>query len=40
MIEFEVTFPRPTMYRAWVQFQRQGIVNTVHFDIEAATAPS
>lgn len=40
MIEFEVTFPRPTMYRAWVQFQRQGVVNTVHFDIPAAAPPS
>jgi hypothetical protein len=33
MIEFAVVFPRPQVYRVWVQFQRQGVVNTVHFDI-------
>jgi len=33
MVEFEVVFPRPTVYRTWVQFQREGVVNTVHFDI-------
>ena len=33
MIEFEVVFPRPQVYRVWVQFQRQGVVNTVHFDV-------
>lgn len=33
MIEFEVVFPRPQPYRVWVQFQRNGVVNTVHFDI-------
>ena len=33
MVEFEVVFPRPTVYRTWVQFQRDGVVNTVHFDI-------
>jgi len=32
-IQFELTFPRPRMYRVWVQFQRSGVVNTVHFDI-------
>ena len=39
MVEFEITFPRPMAYRTWVQFQRNGIVNTVHFDVEAAAAP-
>jgi hypothetical protein len=33
MVEFEVVFPRPMVYRTWVQFQREGVVNTVHFDI-------
>lgn len=36
MIEFEMVFPRPQVYRVWVQFQRQGIVNTVHFDVPVA----
>ena len=31
--EFAVVFPRPTVYRVWAQFQREGIVNTVHFDV-------
>ena len=37
--EFAVVFPRPTVYRVWVQFQRQGVVNTVHFDVPARQAP-
>ena len=32
-VEFEVAFPRPQTYRVWVQFQRDGVVNTVHFDV-------
>jgi hypothetical protein len=32
-IEFELVFPRPRTYRLWVQFQKNGIVNTVHFDV-------
>jgi hypothetical protein len=32
-IQFDVTFPRARTYRVWVQFQRKGVVNTVHFDI-------
>lgn len=31
--EFAVVFPRPRIYRVWVQFQREGVVNTVHFDV-------
>lgn len=34
-VEFEVVFPRPGMYRLWVQFQSDGTVNTAHFDIPA-----
>jgi hypothetical protein len=34
-IEFEMVFPRPRTYRLWVQFQKNGIVNTVHFDVPA-----
>jgi Heavy metal binding domain len=40
MVEFEITFPRPMAYRTWVQFQRNGIVNTVHFDVEVAAQPA
>jgi hypothetical protein len=32
-MQFDLTFPRAHMYRIWVQFQRKGVVNTVHFDI-------
>ena len=32
-IVFSVTFPRARPYRVWVQFQRNGVVNTAHFDI-------
>jgi hypothetical protein len=32
-VEFNVTFPRARTYRVWVQFQRQGVVNTAHFDL-------
>lgn len=31
--EFKVVFPRATAYRVWTQFQRNGVVNTVHFDV-------
>jgi len=31
--QFDLTFPRARTYRVWVQFQRNGLVNTVHFDI-------
>lgn len=37
--EFSVVFPRPHVYRVWVQFQRQGEVNTVHFDVPVRAAP-
>jgi len=32
-MEFRLVFPRARTYRVWVQFQRQGVVNTVHFDV-------
>ena len=32
-MQFNVYFPRPRTYRVWVQFQRQGVVNTAYFDI-------
>lgn len=32
-IQFNQIFPRPRTYRVWVQFQREGVVNTVAFTI-------
>ena len=32
-IQFNMIFPRATTYRVWVQFKRQGVVNTAHFDL-------
>ena len=32
-IQFNLIFPRPGVYRVWVNFQRKGVVNTVVFDI-------
>ena len=36
-LEFDVAFPRARSYRLWVQFQRRGIVNTVHFDVPVSS---
>jgi hypothetical protein len=35
-IQFNITFPRARLYRVWVQFQRNGVVNTVAFTIPVA----
>jgi hypothetical protein len=35
-IQFNVIFPRARTYRLWVQFQRQGVVNTAAFTIPVA----
>jgi hypothetical protein len=32
-IQFNVIFPRARNYRVWVQFQREGKVNTVYYDV-------
>jgi len=32
-VQFNLVFPRARMYRIWVQFQRNGVINTAHFDI-------
>ena len=37
-IQFNTVFARPKIYRVWVQFQRKGVVNTVHFDIPVKAA--
>jgi hypothetical protein len=35
-VQFNMIFPRPGVYRVWVQFQRQGVVNTVAFNVPVA----
>ena len=39
-VEYEVVFPRPGVYRVWVQFQSAGVVNTASFDVPIAVAPA
>jgi hypothetical protein len=34
IIQFNVIFPRPGLYRIWTQFQRLGTVNTVQFTVD------
>jgi hypothetical protein len=34
LIQVNMIFPAPGMYRIWVQIQRKGVVNTVPFTIE------
>jgi hypothetical protein len=38
-MQFKLIFPRARVYRMWVQFQRDGVVNTAHFDIPVKPAP-
>jgi hypothetical protein len=37
-MQFSLIFPRARMYRVWVQFQRDGVVNTAHFDVPVAVS--
>lgn len=39
-IQFDLNFPRARNYRVWVQLQRKGVVNTVHFDLPVVKAPA
>jgi hypothetical protein len=32
-VQFNMIFPRPGVYRVWVQFQRKGVVNTFAFNV-------
>ena len=32
-LQFNIIFPRASVYRVWVQFQREGVVNTAVFNI-------
>jgi hypothetical protein len=38
VMQFNLVFPRARVYRVWVQFQRDGVVNTAHFDIPVRPA--
>ena len=40
IVQFNVVFDRPGVYKAWGQFQRQGKVLTVPFVFEVAAAPA
>ncbi len=33
VMQFNMIFPRPRVYRLWVQFQRKGVINTAVFDV-------
>jgi hypothetical protein len=33
LVQFNVIFPRPGVYRVWAQFQRAGLVNTIPFNV-------
>jgi len=39
-LQFNLVFPRGRTYRVWVQFQRDGVVNTAHFDVPVLPAGS
>lgn len=39
-MQFNLVFPRPRMHRIWVQFQRDGVINTVHFDVPVKAVTS
>ena len=39
-MQFDIVFPRPRLYRIWVQFQRNGVVNTARFDVPVTAAPA
>ena len=34
LVQFNMIFPRESIYRVWVQFQRDGTLNTVAFNVE------
>jgi hypothetical protein len=39
-MQFDMVFPRPRVYRLWVQFQRKGVVNTARFDVPVVAPPA
>ena len=39
-VEFQVTFPRPGVYRLWIQMQSEGKVNTLRFDVPVSSPPA
>lgn len=36
-MQFSLVFPRPRVYRVWLQFQRSGVLNTIAVNIPAVT---
>jgi hypothetical protein len=34
LVQFNLVFPRPRLYRVWAQFQRLGVVNTAVFTVQ------
>jgi hypothetical protein len=36
-MQFNLIFPRARTYRIWIQFQRDGVVNTVAFNVPVYT---
>ncbi|MCC6589500.1 MAG: hypothetical protein IT168_22570 [Bryobacterales bacterium] len=36
-VQFNIIFPRASVYRVWVQFQRKGVVNTAAFTVPVRT---
>jgi hypothetical protein len=32
-MQFNMIFPRARAYRVWVQFQREGVINTAAFNV-------
>ena len=36
-MQFNIFFPRESMYKVWIQFQRKGVVNTVAFVVPVTT---
>ena len=39
-VVFETVFPRPGVYRLWMQFQRRGRVELAAFTVPVSVAPS
>jgi hypothetical protein len=37
-MQFNMIYPRPGIYRVWIQVQRQGVVNTLAFNVPVEPA--
>ncbi len=38
IMQFNMIYPRPGIYRVWIQVQRKGVVNTVAFNVPVEPA--